>query len=133
MHVEVLTLTHEMKSPRDPRHLNSRLLGYATVGYIEPRTHYLGNWRSRAVSYRNPPRRQQVSFRGWELEIEDFAGMVAGATPSVCVFVGSSGFDRVPESLVVLWLGGVRVLQRSGRACCCKCNPEPPCTPVAKL
>ena len=30
-----------------PSYLNSRLLGSVTIGYIEPRTHYLGNWRSR--------------------------------------------------------------------------------------
>ena len=25
-------------------YLNSRLLDYVTIGYIEPRSHYLGNW-----------------------------------------------------------------------------------------
>ena len=30
--------------PRPPSYLNSGLLGYVTIGYIEPRTHYLGNW-----------------------------------------------------------------------------------------
>ena len=33
--------------PRAPSYLNSRLLGYVTIGYIEPRTHYLGNWSPR--------------------------------------------------------------------------------------
>ena len=28
--------------PRAPSYLNSRLLGYVTIGYIEPRIHYLG-------------------------------------------------------------------------------------------
>ena len=27
-----------------PVNLNSRLLGYVTIEYVEPRTHYLGNW-----------------------------------------------------------------------------------------
>ena len=29
------------------RYLNSRLLGYVLVGYIEPNSHYLGNWSPR--------------------------------------------------------------------------------------
>ena len=33
--------------PKDPSYLNSRLLGYVTIGYREPRTHYLGNWSPR--------------------------------------------------------------------------------------
>ena len=33
-----------MTYPRTPNYLNSRLPGYVTIGYIEPRTHYLGNW-----------------------------------------------------------------------------------------
>ena len=34
--------------PRAPSYLNSRLLGYGgyvTLGYIEPSSFYLGNWR----------------------------------------------------------------------------------------
>ena len=30
--------------PRAPSHLNTRLLRYVTIGYIEPRTHFFGNW-----------------------------------------------------------------------------------------
>ena len=33
--------------PRAPTYLHSRLLGYVTIGYVEPRTHYLGNWSPR--------------------------------------------------------------------------------------
>ena len=33
--------------PRAPSYLNSRLLVYVTIGCIEPRTHYLGNWSPR--------------------------------------------------------------------------------------
>ena len=36
-----------MCSPRASSYLNSRLLGYVTIGYIEPRTRYLGNWSPR--------------------------------------------------------------------------------------
>ena len=32
---------------RAPSYLSSRLLGYVTIGYIEPRTHCLGNWSPR--------------------------------------------------------------------------------------
>ena len=31
-----------------PSCLNSRPLGYVPIGYIEPRTRYLGNWSPRA-------------------------------------------------------------------------------------
>ena len=35
-------------NPSSPSYLNSRLLGYVTIGKIEePRTHYLGNWSPR--------------------------------------------------------------------------------------
>ena len=30
--------------PRAPSYINSRFLGYVTIGYIEPGTHYLGSW-----------------------------------------------------------------------------------------
>ena len=33
-----------MKNPRAPSYLNSRLLGYATIGYVEPSSHDLGIW-----------------------------------------------------------------------------------------
>ena len=36
-----------------PSYLNSRLLGYVTTGYIEPRTHDLGNWSPRLVHSRS--------------------------------------------------------------------------------
>ena len=36
-----------MPYPRAPSYLNSRLLGYVTIGYIEPSSHYLGNWSPR--------------------------------------------------------------------------------------
>ena len=32
---------------RPPSYLNSRLLGYVTIGYIEPSSQYLGNWSPR--------------------------------------------------------------------------------------
>ena len=35
--------------PRAPSDLNGRLLGYVTIGYIEPRTHDLGNWSPRVM------------------------------------------------------------------------------------
>ena len=34
--------------PWSSSYLNSRLLGYVTIGYIEPSSHYLGNWSPRA-------------------------------------------------------------------------------------
>ena len=36
-----------MIGPRAPSYLNSRLLGYVTMGYIEASSHYLGNWSPR--------------------------------------------------------------------------------------
>ena len=33
--------------PKAPSDSNSRLLGYVTIGYIEPSSHYLGNWSPR--------------------------------------------------------------------------------------
>ena len=33
--------------PRAPGYLNSRLLGCVTIGYLEPSSHYLGNWSPR--------------------------------------------------------------------------------------
>ena len=48
-----------MPHPRAPSYLNSRLLGYVTIGYIEPSSHYLGNW---------PPRVEQKVYRA----VEDF-------------------------------------------------------------
>ena len=32
------------KRSRVSSYLNSRLLDYVTIGYIEPSSHYLGNW-----------------------------------------------------------------------------------------
>ena len=47
-HIELLKLKPStiflMTYPRTPSYLNSRLPGYVTIGDIEPRTHYLGNW-----------------------------------------------------------------------------------------
>ena len=37
------------KDPKAPSYLNGRLLGYVTIGNIEPRTHYLGNWSPREM------------------------------------------------------------------------------------
>ena len=34
-------------NPRAPSYLNSRLLGCVTIGYVEPSSHYLGNWSPR--------------------------------------------------------------------------------------
>ena len=36
---------------RAPSYLNSRLLDNVAIGYIEPRTHYLGNWSPRDKYY----------------------------------------------------------------------------------
>ena len=33
-----------LAEPEAPSYLNSRLLGYVTIRYIEPSSHYLGNW-----------------------------------------------------------------------------------------
>ena len=38
-----------MQVPRDPSYLKSRLLSYVTIGYIEPRTHYLGDQEPREL------------------------------------------------------------------------------------
>ena len=40
-----------MSNPRAPGYLSSRLVGYVTIGYTEPRTHHLGN--------RSPCKRQK--------------------------------------------------------------------------
>ena len=37
-------------NPRAPSYLNSRLLGYVIIGYMEPRTHHSSNWSSRVIS-----------------------------------------------------------------------------------
>ena len=34
-----------------PGYLNSGLLGYVTIGYIKPRTHYFGNWSPRVYHW----------------------------------------------------------------------------------
>ena len=36
-----------MDYPRAPSYPNGRLRGYGTIGYMEARTHYLGNWSPR--------------------------------------------------------------------------------------
>ena len=36
-------------TPKAPSYLNSRLQGYETLGYLEPRNHYLGNWRTLVI------------------------------------------------------------------------------------
>ena len=38
-----------LSNPRAPSYLNSSLLGYVTVGYIVPSSHYLGNWSPRVT------------------------------------------------------------------------------------
>ena len=43
--------------PRAPSYLNSRSLGYVTIGYIEPSSYYLGNWS---------PRELCLEFRVWD-------------------------------------------------------------------
>ena len=35
------------QNPMAPSNLNNRLLGYVTIGYIEPSSHYFGNWSPR--------------------------------------------------------------------------------------
>ena len=42
-----------MLYPRAPSYLNSGLLGCVTIGYIEPSSHYLGNWSPRVNCLRN--------------------------------------------------------------------------------
>ena len=37
--------------PRAPSYLSSRLLGYVTIGYIEPSSHYLGYWSPRVYVF----------------------------------------------------------------------------------
>ena len=44
-----LVMNEGIAYPRAPSYLNSRLLGYLTIGYIEPRTQYLGNWSPRVI------------------------------------------------------------------------------------
>ena len=39
--------------PRAHSYLSSRLLGYVTIGYIVPSSHYLGNWSPRVLHLRN--------------------------------------------------------------------------------
>ena len=46
--------------PRAPSYLNSRLLGYVTIGDIVPSSHYLGNWSPR-VSFLDPQSRYHNS------------------------------------------------------------------------
>ena len=36
-------------NPKAPSYLNSRLLGYVTIRYVEPSSHYLGNWSPREL------------------------------------------------------------------------------------
>ena len=38
--------------PRAPTYLNCRALGYETIGYIEPSSHYRGNSSPRDIYYR---------------------------------------------------------------------------------
>ena len=45
-----------MCSPRASSYLKSRLLGYVTIGYIEPRAHYLGIWNPRVCGVFIPKR-----------------------------------------------------------------------------
>ena len=50
MHSFLVCLPQHNPTPthlRAPSYLNSRLLGFVPIGYIEPRTHYLGNWSPR--------------------------------------------------------------------------------------
>ena len=48
-----LASTAGLPSPRAPSYLYSSFLGYVTTGYIEPRTHDLGNWSPRVVHSRS--------------------------------------------------------------------------------
>ena len=48
--------------PTAPSYLNSRLLGYVTIGYIELSSHYLGNWSPRV--YREIDRVKKRSSKG---------------------------------------------------------------------
>ena len=43
----LLTSEVQVRCPRAPSYLNSRLLGYVPIGYIEPSSHYFGNWSHR--------------------------------------------------------------------------------------
>ena len=42
-------MLHYTIIPRAPSYLNSRLLGYVTIGYAEPSSHHLGDWGPRAT------------------------------------------------------------------------------------
>ena len=52
--------------PRAPSFLNSRLLGYVTIGYIEPSSHYLGNWCPRVFvwGYKLEEKLNRVQCKG---------------------------------------------------------------------
>ena len=39
------------KNPRAPTYLNGRSLGCVTIRYLEPSSHYLGNWSLRDVHH----------------------------------------------------------------------------------
>ena len=43
-------------NPRAPTYLNSRLLGYVTIGYMETSSCYLGTWSPRASVVKGRPR-----------------------------------------------------------------------------
>ena len=51
--------------PRAPNYLNSRLLGYVTIGYMEPSSHYLGNWSPRAKHSDGEPQKRPSLLRPW--------------------------------------------------------------------
>ena len=40
--------------PKAPSYLNNWFLGYVSIEYIEPRTHYLGSWSPRVVPDSHP-------------------------------------------------------------------------------
>ena len=42
-----------MVNPRAPSYLSSRLVGYVTIGYIEPSSHDLANWSPRVKEKEN--------------------------------------------------------------------------------
>ena len=55
-----------MQYPRAPSYLNSRLLACESIGYIEPGTHYLGNWSPGGSHLHWDPYRSTHALGFWE-------------------------------------------------------------------
>ena len=48
--------------PKAPSYLNNKFLGHLTIEYIEPRTHYLGNWSPRGVPVLHIPKLSSLNM-----------------------------------------------------------------------